>query len=114
MSDEKIFDYAFVMDRMTENYEGEFDPELVIAHVAAIEDRLVRSKTLQQLAKSHTILQFGRLPQFEKELLNSIISLVDKQPEISTRGINSIEIRARLKSLLLEHCELFETLIKQS
>lgn len=110
MSDGTSLNFDIVTNRMVATYSNEFDQETVIAHLAAIEDRLVRSMLLRQLAKSHTSHDFGSLPQLDTELLNTVISLVDKQTAISTRGINSDGIRADLKALLLEHCDLYETL----
>lgn len=114
MSDSDSFDYMVVMDRATEIYGGEFDQEIVIAHLAALEDRLIRSSVLQQLAKDYTLEEFAIHLKFKSELLNAIISMVSKQRDISTRGINSLEIRDGLARILIDYCGLYSALNRQN
>ena len=54
--------------------------------------------------------EFANSPDLTSEILAAVMESMDAQSELSTRALNSGEIRDGLKSLLLERLDLYEKL----
>ena len=54
--------------------------------------------------------QFANSPDLDSEILTTVIDSMDAQTELSTRAINSEEIREGLKLILLDRLGLYEKL----
>ena len=54
--------------------------------------------------------QFANSPDLDSEILTTVMESMDAQTELSTRAINSEEIRKGLKLILLDRLGLYENL----
>ena len=75
-----------------------------------IKGKLLESKTLQQQAASNSKEQFANSPDFDAEHLDAIISALDAHTSMSTKALNSAEVRRGMKEILLNHSKLWEAL----
>jgi type I restriction enzyme, R subunit len=66
---------------------------------------LLESDTLKQQATNNTKEQFANSPDLKSELLSAIIRAPDAHTMVSTRALNSEEIRAGLRDILLNHAQ---------
>jgi type I restriction enzyme, R subunit len=73
-------------------------------------EKTLESETLQKQAASNSEQQFAHSPDLTNEILTAIIDSMDAQVELSTRALNSEEIRDSLKRVLLGQLGLYEKL----
>lgn len=72
--------------------------------------KLLESETLQQQATNNSKEQFSGSPDLMKELENAIIEALDAHNDMSTKALNSSEIKRGMLRILLDHSELWEKL----
>lgn len=75
-----------------------------------IKGKLLESKVLQQQAASNSKEQFANSPDFDSEHLDAIISALDAHTSMSTKALNSADVRRGMKEILLNHAKLWEAL----
>jgi len=65
---------------------------------------------LQKQAANNSKEQFANSPDLTNEIVTAVIESMDAQTELSTRALNSEEIRKGLKLILLDQLGLYENL----
>jgi type I restriction enzyme, R subunit len=79
-----------------------------------IRGKLLESEKLRQQAVSNTKEQFANSPDLNKELENAIMSALDAHTLMSTQALNSKQVQAGIKDILLNHAALYEILRAQA
>jgi type I restriction enzyme R subunit len=72
--------------------------------------KMLESETLRQQAANNTKEQFATSPDLGSELNNAIIEALDAHTSMSTRALNSPEVKKGILKVLLEHSGLWEKL----
>lgn len=72
--------------------------------------KLLESQTLRQQATNNSKEQFSGSPDLLKELDNAIIEALDAHTDMSTKALNSSNIKKGILCILLEHSGLWEKL----
>lgn len=72
--------------------------------------KLLESQTLRQQATNNSKEQFSGSPDLLKELDNAIIEALDAHTDMSTKALNSSNIKKGILRILLEHSGLWEKL----
>lgn len=85
-----------------------------LSHATTLNEKVLESKVLQQQAANNTKEQFSNSPDLSSEILSAIIEAMDVQAELSTRALNSDEIREGLKRIMLNQLDLYEKLRARS
>ena len=81
-----------------------------LSHATTLNEKILESPTLQQQAANNSKEQFANSPDLTNEIMNAIIDAMDVQTELSSRALNSGEIRESLKGLMLNQLGLYEKL----
>lgn len=81
-----------------------------MAFVDGIKGKLLASEILAQQAASNTPAQFGNSPDLDPALLDAIIGAFDEHEAMSKMALNSEQVRAGLKELLLGPVQLYAVL----
>jgi type I restriction enzyme, R subunit len=81
-----------------------------LSYANTLAEKTLESEVLQQQAASNSKEQFANSPDLTTGILNAIIDSMDAQTELSTRALNSPDIRESLKRLLLNQLGLYEKL----
>lgn len=69
-----------------------------------------RPAALQHQASSNIKGQSANSPDPKMKLMNAIMSALDAHHAIGTQALNSVNIRAGMASILLNHAGLYESL----
>jgi type I restriction enzyme, R subunit len=72
--------------------------------------KMLESETLVQQAVNNTKEQFATSPDIDNALMNAIVEALDAHNSMSTRALNSPQVRRGLKDVLLNHSRLWEAL----
>ena len=100
-----------LIERVNSLFEGELsdDDKLVyVNHV--IMGKLLESRALVQQAENNTKSQFDSSPDIDSEINSALIGALDAHTSMSTQALNSAEVRAALKDILLNHAGLWQRL----
>ena len=79
-----------------------------------IRGRLMQSETLREQAAANSKEQFANSPDFGTELLDAIIGALDTHKAMSSQALNSPEVQDGIKTILLNHTNLYEDLRDQA
>jgi len=79
-----------------------------------IKGKLLDSATLQQQAANNTKEQFASSPDLGSELENAIIDALDAHTSMSTKALNSTQIKRGILDFLLERSGLWEELRRKT
>ncbi len=99
-----------IIEKVNELFGGEFSESGGVAFVDGIKGKLLASEILAQQAASNTPAQFGNSPDFDPVLLDAIIDAFDEHEAMSKKALNSEQVRAGLKELLLGPVQLYAAL----
>jgi type I restriction enzyme R subunit len=99
-----------IIEKVNELFGGEFSESGAVAFVDGIKGKLLASEILAQQAASNTPAQFGNSPDFDPALLDAIIDAFDEYEAMSKKALNSEQVRAGLKELLLGPVQLYAAL----
>jgi type I restriction enzyme, R subunit len=103
-----------VIEKVNELFKGELSDQDKLVYVNhVIKGKLLESATLQEQAANNTKEQFANSPDLKTELLNAIMGALDAHTAMSTQALNSEQVRAGLKDILLNHAGLYESLRQQ-
>ena len=100
-----------ILAKVNDLFEGELtdDDKLVyINHV--IRGKLMESELLAEQARNNTKAQFAASPNFDAELMNAIIEAFEAHQIMSRQALDSQQVRAGLKGILLGPAGLYEEL----
>ncbi|MBE2283164.1 MAG: type I restriction endonuclease subunit R [Prosthecobacter sp.] len=86
----------------------EQDQLVYVNHV--LRGKMLQSETLRQQAANNTKEQFATSPDLDSELMNAIVDALDAHTSMSSKALNSEAVRKGLKSILLNHADLWELL----
>jgi type I restriction enzyme R subunit len=64
-------------------------------------------------AAANSKQQFESSPDLDRELMDAIIGALDVHQAMSRQSLNSAEVRSGLKTILLNHTNLYEDLRNQ-
>jgi type I restriction enzyme, R subunit len=99
-----------IITKLNEIYGTETTDGDQLSHATTLNEKILESSTLQQQAANNSKEQFANSPDLTNEIMNAIIDAMDVQAELSTRALNSAEIRESLKGLMLNQLGLYEKL----
>ena len=81
-----------------------------LSYANAVAEKTLESEILQKQAANNSKEQFANSPDLTSEILTAVMDSMDAQTELSTRALNSEEIREGLKLILLNRLGLYENL----
>ena len=99
-----------IITKLNEIYGTDTTDGDQLSHATTLNEKILESPTLQQQAANNSKEQFANSPDLTNEIMNAIIDAMDVQAELSTRALNSAEIRESLKGLMLNQLGLYEKL----
>lgn len=89
------------------------DDQLVYVN-GVIMGKMLESAKLRQQAANNTKEQFATSPDLGLELNNAIIEALDAHTSMSTKALNSTEVKKGILKILLDHSKLWERLREAS
>jgi len=81
-----------------------------LSYANALIEKTLESEVLQSQAANNSREQFASSPDLTNEILNAVMESMDAQTDLSTRALNSSDIREGLKAILLNQLGLYEKL----
>jgi len=81
-----------------------------LSFVQTLGAKTLESKLLQQQAASNTKEQFNASPDLTRQIIEAVMETMDVQQELSTRALNSTDVRDGVKHWLLNYFSLYEKL----
>ena len=99
-----------IITKLNEIYGTDTTDGDQLSHATTLNEKILESPTLQQQAANNSKEQFANSPDLTNEIMNAIIDAMDVQAELSSRALNSGEIRESLKGLMLNQLGLYEKL----
>ena len=81
-----------------------------LSYANAVAEKTLESEVLQKQAANNSKEQFANSPDLTSKILTAVMDSMDAQTELSTRAVNSGEIREGLKLILLDRLGLYEKL----
>ncbi|HLL02269.1 MAG TPA: DEAD/DEAH box helicase family protein [Myxococcaceae bacterium] len=100
-----------IIEKVNTLFEGELSDQDKLVYVNnVLKGKLLESPTLAQQAANNTKEQFANSPDLRTEITNAIIAALDAHTLMSTQALNSEEVQAGLKDILLNHAQLWESL----
>jgi type I restriction enzyme R subunit len=100
-----------IIEQLNDLFGGDTTEQDQLNYVRnTIRGKLLESKTLQQQALNNTKEQFSSSPDFEREQIDAIISAMEANAALSSKALNSADVRRGIKELLLNHLGLWEAL----
>jgi type I restriction enzyme R subunit len=114
VQDKDKVDLAEIIAKLNDLFSGELSDNDKITYVrAVIRGKLMESPTLRQQAAANSKEQFANSPDFGTELMEAIMGALDAHQAMSRQALNSAEVRDGIKSILLNHTNLYEDLRNQ-
>ena len=105
---------AEIIAKLNDLFSGELSDNDKVTYVrAVIRGKLMESSTLRQQAVANSKEQFANSPDFGTELMEAIMGALDAHQALSSQALNSSEVRDGIKSILLNHTNLYEDLRNQ-
>ena len=101
---------AEIISKLNEIYGTDTTDGDQLSHATTLNEKVLESKVLQQQAANNSKEQFANSPDLTNEIMNAIIDAMDVQQDLSTKAVNSAEIREGLKHILLYQLGLYENL----
>lgn len=102
---------AEIKAQMNDLFQGDLTDQDKLLYVNnVIDDELLESETLRTQAANNSKEQFAASPDLDKILESAIIDAMDAHQEMSRHALNSLEVRRRIKEILLKHAGLYEAL----
>jgi type I restriction enzyme R subunit len=100
-----------IIERLNDLFERDLSEGDRLVYVnGVIKGKLLESETLQQQAMSNTKDQFANSPDLESELVNAIMDALAAHQTMSKQALESEQVRAGLKDLLLGPIDLWGAL----
>ena len=106
---------AQIIEQVNDLFQGELTDQDKLVYVNnVIKGKLLESEMLRAQASNNSKEQFAASPDLDRGIDSAIIDAMDAHAAMSTQAINSVEVRRRLKEILLQHAGLYEALREQS
>jgi len=107
---EKVY-LAAVIEKLNDLFGKDTTDQDQLLYVnGVIMGKMLESQTLRQQAANNTREQFATSPDLGQELDNAIIEALDAHNAMSTKALNSAEVKKGILKILLEHSSLWEKL----
>jgi len=107
---EKVF-LAAIIEKLNELFGSETTDQDQLVYVnGVIMGKMLESETLRKQAANNSKEQFATSPDLGSELDNAIIEALDAHTLMSTKALNSPEVKKGIMKVLLEHSGLWEKL----
>jgi type I restriction enzyme R subunit len=115
VQDKDKVELAEIIAKLNDLFSGELSDNDKVTYVrAVIRGKLMESTTLRQQAAANSKEQFANSPDFATELMEAIMGALDAHQAMSSQALNSAEVRDGIKTILLNHTNLYEDLRDQS
>ena len=102
---------AEIIQAVNDLFGGELSDEDKLVYVnEVLKTKLLQSEILVRQAASNTKEQFASSPNLEEELLDAIIDALDAHLAMGQQALNSDQVRAGIKRVLLGPGQLWEAL----
>ena len=102
---------AEIIERVNDLFEGDLtDGDQLVYVNNVIKGKLLESETLRQQAANNKKEQFSNSPDLDKAIDEAIMDALEAHTVMSTQALESVEIRKRLKEILLGPAQLYEAL----
>ncbi|MDA7672239.1 DEAD/DEAH box helicase family protein, partial [Verrucomicrobia bacterium] len=106
---------AELIEQLNELFGTDVNDDDQLLYVnSVIKGKLLDSSKLQQQAANNTKEQFASSPDLGSELENAIIDALDAHSNMSTKALNSPNVKKGILYFLLEHSGLWEELRKKT
>lgn len=100
-----------IIQKVNDLFEGDLTEQDKLTYVnEVIKGKLLESEDLRQQAKNNTKTQFEGSPDLEREMEEAIIAAFEAHTEMSKQALDSADVRARIKEILLGPGRLWELL----
>ncbi|QDS88757.1 Type I restriction enzyme R protein [Rosistilla ulvae] len=99
-----------IISKLNEIYGTDTTDGDQLSHATTLNEKVLESTVLQQQAANNSKEQFANSPDLTNEIMNAIIDAMDVQVDLSSKALNSAEIRESLKGLMLNQLGLYEKL----
>lgn len=104
-----------IIEKVNELFKGDLTDNDKLMYVKdVIRGKLMESDTLKQQAGSNTKEQFAGSPDLDDGIMSAIMDALEAHETMSTQAINSEQVRASLKDILLGPLKLYELLRGES
>ncbi|MBR1199326.1 type I restriction endonuclease subunit R [Bradyrhizobium sp. AUGA SZCCT0158] len=102
---------AEIIAKVNELFVGDLtDGDQLVYVNDVIKGKLLESQALVTQAANNTKAQFAGSPTLDSALLDAIMEALDAHQNMSRQALDSVKVRAGLKSILLGPGQLYETL----
>ena len=99
-----------IISKLNEIYGTDTTDGDQLSHATTLNEKVLESTVLQKQATSNSKEQFANSPDLTSEIMNAIIDAMDVQADLSTKALNSPEMREGLKRIMLNQLGLYEKL----
>ncbi|KMS55210.1 hypothetical protein V474_19410 [Novosphingobium barchaimii LL02] len=102
---------ADIIAKVNDLFDGELtDDDQLIYVNNVIKGKLLESEALRVQAQNNSKAQFAASPTLANEILNAVMDALTAHETMSTQALNSAQVRAGLKDILLGPGQLYEAL----
>jgi type I restriction enzyme, R subunit len=102
---------AEIIAKVNDLFEGELtDDDRLIYVNNVIKGKLLESEALATQALNNTKAQFASSPTLDEAILDAVMDALDAHRTMSRQALDSVKVRAGLKSILLGPAQLYEAL----
>ena len=101
---------AEIISKLNEIYGTDTSDGDQLSQLTTLNEKILESTILQKQAAGNSKEQFSNSPDLTTEIMNAIMDAMDVQSELSSKALNSDEIRESLKWILLTDFGLYENL----
>ena len=99
-----------IIEQLNTLFGGETTEGDQLSYATTLSEKTLESVLLQKQAANNSKEQFASSPDLTNEILNAVMESMDAQMELSSKALNSIDIREGLKRILLNQLGLYEKL----
>lgn len=104
-----------IIEKVNNLFEGELSDNDKLVYVNdVLMGKLLESDKLAQQAANNTKEQFSNSPDLNNELISAIIDALDAHTTMSKQALESTEVQAGLRDILLGPAKLYEKLLKSA
>jgi type I restriction enzyme R subunit len=103
-----------ILEKLNDLFEGELTDGDQLSFIRAIDAKMQESDVLPEQARNNTKAQFAASPNFDAELMDAIIGAFEAHQVMSRQALDSEQVRAGIKSILLGPAGLYEGLRARS
>jgi len=99
-----------IIEQLNTLFGGETTDGDQLSYANTLAEKTLESEVLQKQAANNSKEQFANSPDLTNEILTAVMDSMDAQTDLSTKALNSAEIREGLKQILLNQLGLYDKL----